>query len=119
MLSSRSQSCTIQPDASEERKPTRTEGRKKGNEGAAPPRAEPEGMQAPTSRQGRRAEALHSRSDKGTKKERERSGTKERQRQADKPTKKGTPPPYCNGQAAVPLITNSRQKVSKKSLGVL
>ena len=24
-------------------------------------------------------------------------------------------PPYCNGQAAVPLITNSRQKISKKS----
>ena len=28
--------------------------------------------------------------------------------------KRGTPP-YCNGQAAVPLITNSRQKISKKS----
>ena len=24
-------------------------------------------------------------------------------------------PPYCKGQAAVPLITNSRQKISKKS----
>ena len=26
-------------------------------------------------------------------------------------------PPYCKGQAALPLITNSRQKISKKSLG--
>ena len=58
--------------------------------------------------------SLHSRS-----KERERErGTKERQGQAHKPTKKGTPPPYCREQAAFPLITNSRQKISKKSLGV-
>ena len=40
-----------------------------------------------------------------------RSGTRE----AHKPTKKGTPPPYRKGQASFPLITNSRQKISKKS----
>ena len=34
-----------------------------------------------------------------------------------KPTKKGTPP-MGRVQAALPLITNSRQKISKKSLGV-
>ena len=42
---------------------------------------------------------------------------KKRSRASDKPTspqKRGTPP-YCKGQAAVPLITNSRQKISKKS----
>ena len=38
----------------------------------------------------------------------------ERQREAHKPTKKGTPP-YRKGQAAVPLITNSHQKISNKS----
>ena len=50
---------------------------------------------------------------------RERAGAieerkKEGSPQAHKPTKRGTPP-YCKGQAAVPLITNSRQKISKKS----
>ena len=29
--------------------------------------------------------------------------------------KKRVPPPYCKEQAALPLITNSRQKISKKS----
>ena len=51
--------------------------------------------------------------------ERERGKGNEGSPQAHKPTKKGTPPPYCKGQAAVPLITNSRQKISKKSLGVV
>ena len=56
-----------------------------------------------------------------------KEGTRERERgkeekrkeatspQAHKPTKRGYPPPYCKVQAAVPLITNSRQKISKKS----
>ena len=50
---------------------------------------------------------------------RNNKGTKEREqtRPATSPQahKKGVPPPYCNGQAATPLITNSRQKISKKS----
>ena len=49
----------------------------------------------------------------GASEERKKGKEAERQ-QAHKPTKKGTPP-YCKGQAAVPLITNSRQKISKKS----
>ena len=32
--------------------------------------------------------------------------------------KKRVPPPYGRAQTALPLITNSRQKISKKSLGV-
>ena len=57
---------------------------------------------------------------KPTRKEgtREREG-KEAERQAHKPTKKGYPPPIGREQAAIPLITNSRQKISKKSLGVV
>lgn len=68
------------------------------------------------SRQGTRERA-------GTKKgkgneERKKGEGKGTEREAHKPTKKGTPPPYCKEQAAFPLITNSRQKISKKSLGV-
>ena len=54
-----------------------------------------------------------------------KEGTRERKRkkgsdkptspQAHKPTKKGVPPPIGREQAAFPLITNSRQKISKKS----
>ena len=43
---------------------------------------------------------------------------KQSRRQASKPLKKG-PPPIGRVQAAFPLITNSRQKISKKSLGVV
>ena len=52
--------------------------------------------------------------------ERERGKGKEPEQQAHKPTsqQKGVPPPIGREQAAVPLITNSRQKISKKSLGV-
>ena len=46
--------------------------------------------------------------------EERRKGKEAERQQAHKPTK-GVPPPYCKGQAAVPLITNSRQKISKKS----
>ena len=49
----------------------------------------------------------------------ERGKGKAKKRSDNKPTspqKEGTPP-YCKEQAAVPLITNSRQKISKKSLG--
>ena len=58
-----------------------------------------------------------------------KEGTREREREkrkkgSDKPTspqahKERDTPPYCKGQAAVPLITNSRQKIRKKSLGVV
>ena len=51
---------------------------------------------------------------------RKRAGaSEERKKGSDNPTspQKGVPPPYCKGQAALPLITNSRQKISKKSLG--
>ena len=51
----------------------------------------------------------------GTQQAKEREGKEAERQQAHKPTKKGIPPPYCKGQAAVPLITNSRQKISKKS----
>ena len=51
-----------------------------------------------------------------------KEGTQQRKKgkakkRSDKPTspqKEGTPP-YCKEQAAIPLITNSRQKISKKS----
>lgn len=49
---------------------------------------------------------------------RERGGTKERQRQAHKPTKRGTPP-IASWQDAATLHNFSRQKISKKSLGVV
>ena len=61
--------------------------------------------------EGKSRSRLHSRS-----KERERES--ERAEASQQATKKGTPPPIDREQAAVPLITNSRQKISKKSLGV-
>ena len=48
--------------------------------------------------------------ERGTRKGKGKGASK----QASKPLKKGTPP-YCREQAALPLITNSRQKISKKS----
>ena len=48
-----------------------------------------------------------------------RDERKSRNEKPSKPTKKGTPPPMGREQAALPLITNSRQKISKKSLGVV
>lgn len=85
-------------------KPTKTEGQ--GNKGSPAPPTDK------TRQQGKSRSRLHSRSNKGTK---ERAGKKG----ASKPTKKGTPPPMGREQAALPLITNSRQKISKKSLGVV
>ena len=82
--------------ANRERKPTRKEG--------AEGRKEREGRQAPT----RQAPAIRNAT---------RKRGKKRSRAGDKPTspqKEGTPP-YCKEQAATPLITNSRQKISKKS----
>ena len=81
----------VRQSGREERKPTRKEGTQQGKE------PEQQGKEE-------RGEA-------------EPATTKERQRQAHKPTspqKRGTPP-YCKEQAVVPLITNSRQKISKKS----
>ena len=52
-----------------------------------------------------------------------KSRSKEREREragaaSPQAHKKGVPPPIGKEQAAFPLITNSRQKISKKSLGV-
>ena len=44
---------------------------------------------------------------------------REAEREAHKPTKKEHPPLLAGHRQPLPLITNSRQKISKKSLGVL
>ena len=46
------------------------------------------------------------------------SGKRKNRGKPTNPQRKGYPPPYGRAQAALPLITNSRQKISKKSLGV-
>lgn len=62
---------------------------------------------------------------KPTRIEEERKGKGKGKEKEDEPAtspqaqqRKGHPPPICKGLAALPLITNSRQKISKKSLGV-
>lgn len=51
---------------------------------------------------------------------REREREAERKKSSDKPTspQKGVPPPIASWQDAAPLHNFSRQKISKKSLGV-
>ena len=50
----------------------------------------------------------------GASEERKKEGKKRSDNKPTSPQKGGTPP-YCKEQAALPLITNSRQKISKKS----
>lgn len=94
--------------ANHERKPTRIEGKGKGKgkgkgsrirSGSEPEQRKGQGKGSETS--------CKSRSGRGA------------EREAHKPTKRGYPPPIGKGQAALPLITNSRQKIRKKSLGVV
>ena len=46
---------------------------------------------------------------------RERAGAKKGSEASQQAHKERDTPPYCKGQAAVPLHKNSRQKISKKS----